>query len=301
MLQTLQIVIVMFLWAICFPLIKIGLPFAPHITFASIRAFIAGMTLLTIALILRRSLPKDWKTWFLLTLIGLGATTFGFFGMFHSSEFVSPGIATVISNTQPLMASLLALLVLGEYLDKRGKLGMLLGFLGILLIALPGLLNTSSSNYLVGIGYILLSAAGITISNVLIRYIAVQVDALTAMGLQLILGSIFLALIALATEDFTAIDWSPAFLFSLLGLSLPGTALAYWLWFHVLKKIELNNANVFSFLVPIFGLIMGIVFYNETYGFMALVGFGLILFGIILVNWSQKDRALKLSLFESRE
>jgi len=301
MLQTLQIVLVMFLWAICFPLIKMGLPYAPHLTFAAIRAFIAGVTLLVIALILRRSLPKGWKVWFILTLIGLGATTLGFFGMFHASEFVSPGIATVVSNTQPLMAILLALFILGEDLDTRGKLGMFLGFLGIVLIALPGLLSTSDSTYLTGIGYILLSALGITISNVLIRYIAAQIDALTAMGLQLFLGSIFLALIAIITEDTSTVEWSPTFLFSLLGLSLPGTALAYWLWCHVLKKTELNRANVFSFLVPIFGLIMGAVFYEETYDLLVLAGIGLILTSIILVNWQQMNRAWIARLFVSEE
>lgn len=239
-----------------------GLPFAPHLTFAAMRGFIAGATLLVIALVLRRALPKGLKTWIMLTLVGFGATTLGFFGMFHASEFVSPGIATVISNTQPILASLLALLILGEYLNVRGKLGLLLGFLGVVFMALPGLLSKSSSTYLAGIGYILLSAFGITISNVLIRYTASQIDALSAMGWQLILGSILLALIAIITEDPATVKWSPAFLFSLLGLSLPGTALAYWLWCDALKITELNRANVFSFLVPIFGLVMGMVFYG---------------------------------------
>ncbi len=299
MLQTLKIVLVMFLWSICFPLITMGLEFAPHLTFAAIRAIIAGATLLVIALILGRTLPKSWKTWVILTLVGLGATTLGFFGMFHASEFVSPGIATVVSNAQPLMASLLALFILGEYLDTRGKWGMLLGFSGIVLIAIPGLLSTSGNAYLAGIGYILLSASGITISNVLIRYIASKIDALTAMGLQLFLGGLFLALIAIVTEDTSTVEWSPAFLFSLLGLSLPGTALAYWLWCHVLKKTELNHANVYSFLVPIFGLIIGMLFYEETYGLLILAGIGLILIGIILVNWPQKNWAWVTQLFSS--
>ena len=81
MIQTLQIVTVMFLWAICFPLITMGLPFAPHMTFAAIRAFIAGATLLIIALIMRRTLPRGYKIWLILTLVGLGATTLGFYGM----------------------------------------------------------------------------------------------------------------------------------------------------------------------------------------------------------------------------
>lgn len=300
MIQTLQIVTVMFLWAICFPLITMGLPFAPHMTFAAIRAFIAGATLLIIALIMRRTLPRGYKIWLILTLVGLGATTLGFYGMFHASEFVSPGIATVISNSQPLMASLLAFFILREYLSAFGKLGMVLGFLGIVLIAIPGWFSTLGNSYLEGIGYILLSALGITVSNVLIRYVSTQIDALTAMGWQLVLGSFFLALIAIGTEDPSTIEWSPAFLFSLLSLSLPGTALAYWLWCHVLKTTELNRANVFSFLVPIFGLVMGMAFYGETYGFELLVGIGLILSGIVLVNWPHKDLAWNILFSASR-
>ncbi len=300
MLKTLQIVLVMFLWAICFPLITMGLPFAPPLTFAAIRAFIAGAALLVIALLLRRTQPKGLKIWLMLILVGLGATTLGFFGMFYASEFVSPGIATVISNTQPLMASVLAFFILGEYLNIRGKAGLLLGFLGIVIIALPGLLSISSGTYLAGVGYILLSAVGVTIGNILIRHIAAQIDALTAMGWQLVLGSVFLALLAIVTENPSTVKWSPAFLFSLLGL-ISGTALAFWLWCDVLKTTELNHANAFNFLVPIFGLVIGMVFYGETYGIMVLVGIGLILLGIILVNWPQKNRAEIVRLLANKE
>lgn len=300
MLKTLQIVLVMFLWAICFPLITMGLPFAPPLTFAAIRAFIAGASLLVIALFLRRTQPKGLKIWLMLTSVGLGATTLGFFGMFYASEFVSPGIATVISNTQPLMASVLAFFILGEYLNIRGKAGLLLGFLGIVFIAFPGLLSISGGTYLAGVGFILLSAVGITIGNVLIRHIAAQIDALTAMGWQLVLGSVFLALLAIVTENPPTVKWSPAFLFSLLGL-ISGTALAFWLWCDVLKTTELNHANAFNFLVPIFDMAIGMVFYGETYGIMVLVGIGLILLGIILVNWPQKNRAEIVRLLANKE
>jgi drug/metabolite transporter (DMT)-like permease len=48
--------------------------------------------------------------------------------MLHASEFLSPGIATVITNTQALMAAILATLVLKERIDRYGKTGLWLGF-----------------------------------------------------------------------------------------------------------------------------------------------------------------------------
>jgi|TARA_R110002124_G_scaffold17867_6_gene74260 drug/metabolite transporter (DMT)-like permease len=291
--MTSQIIVVMFLWAICFPLITLGLPHAPHLTFAAMRAFLAGITLLIPAIIMQRRQPRDLRTWLMLSVIGLGATTLGFFGMFHASEFVTPGVATVIANTQPLMAAVLAAIVLKEYLSARGKVGLFLAFIGIVLIALPSLFSATDDDYALGIFYILLAALGITISNVFIRLMAGRVEALSAMGWQLVIGSLFLAVIAVFTEDISAVTWNTPFVVSLFGLALPGTALAYWLWYRVLGQVELNRANAFSFLVPIFGLSIGIIFFHESVSILTSAGVILAILGIVLVNAPQRTALIK--------
>ena len=102
--------------------------------------------------------------------------------MFHASEFLSSGIATVITNTQPLMAAILAALVLKERIYRYCKTGLWFGFSGILLIASPWHMSTAKDSY----------GLEISISNVLISKLAGRVDALSAMGWQLIIGSVFL-------------------------------------------------------------------------------------------------------------
>ncbi len=132
-----KILLVMFLWAICFPLIVAGSAHAPHLTFAALRALLAGAALLCAGIVLRRRWPRGRRVWLALSGVGLGATSLGFLGMFMASEFVSPGIATVIANAQPLMAAALAAVFLGEQLGWRGKVGLAMGFAGIILIAAP--------------------------------------------------------------------------------------------------------------------------------------------------------------------
>lgn len=282
-----QLVLVMLLWAVCFPLITIGISDAPHLSFAALRAVLAGGALLMLAGLLCRSPPRSRRTWAHLSLIGLGATTFGFLGMVHAAEFVSPGVATVIANSQPIMAALLAYFVLNERLGLHAKLGLFLGFLGVLLIALPGFLTGSADGYLVGIAYIVLAATGITVSNILIKRLSGTTDPLVAMGWQLVLGSIPLGAVAWATEDQASIVWSVEFVFSLLSLSLLGTALAYWLWCSVLARVELSRANVWTFLVPFFGLAIGVVLYGERLNWLTIAGIGATLLGIVLVNWTR--------------
>ncbi|HAE28731.1 MULTISPECIES: hypothetical protein [Hyphomonas] len=50
--------LVMILWAACYPLIAVGLPDAPHLTFAALRALLAGGTLLAIAGVRQHQLPS---------------------------------------------------------------------------------------------------------------------------------------------------------------------------------------------------------------------------------------------------
>jgi len=279
-----RIVAVMLLWAACYPLLTIGITLAPHLSFATLRAVIAGLVLVGLACALRRPFPRDAAVWGTLIVMGLGGTSLGFLGMFHAAEFVSPGIATVIANTQPLLAAGLGGIILGERLSRRGKAGLFLGFLGIVVIAAPQLFGSGGDSYAIGIAYIVLAALGVTVSNVMIKKITGRVDLLMAMGLQFLIGSIPLAFVAGIMEDPAAIQWSFIFIAVLFALALFGSALVYVLWMSVLSEVPLNQANAFSFLIPVFGLTMGVLFYGETLGFLKFLGILLAIVGVVLVT-----------------
>ena len=159
-----------------------------------------------------------------------------------------------------------------------------LGLGGIVLIALPQLFTTQAGSFGVGLLYILLAALGITVSNVLIRAIAGKADPIMAMGAQLLIGGVPLLAGAFIFEDPARVDWSAEFIAILVALSLFGSSLAYWLWSAILATTELNRANAFSFLVPVFGLVMGAAFFAERLGWIEFAGIGLTLAGIALAN-----------------
>lgn len=276
--------LVMVLWASCYPLITIGLESAPHLTFAALRAVIAGMTLVGFAGLLRQSLPRDGPTWGWISLAGFGMTGLGYYGMFHAAEFVAPGLATVIANSQPLIAAVLAFLLLKERLSAKGWIGLGIGFLGIAVIAAPQIADGNRSSSLEGLAYVLLAASGVAVGNIAIKKISKKADAAVAMGLQLLIGAVPLALIASLTEDPAKIDWSLRFIASLAGLSIPGTAIAFWLWQYTLGKIELTHANVFSFLVPVFGLTIGVAFFGERVTPLMALGTAIATAGVMLTS-----------------
>lgn len=280
----LRLVAVMVLWAACFPLIAIGLDLAPHLAFAALRAALAGLCLLLIGICLRRPMPRGLDSWSWLTVVAVGATSLGFLGMFHAAEFISPGLATVIANAQPILAAFLAHALLGERLTATGKLGLLTGLAGITAIAWPAISSGGMPDYSLGIAYVGLAAFGVAAGNIAIKRLAHRVDAIMAMGVQLLLGAVPLALLSAWTEDLSSLAWSTEFAVVLGALSIFGTALAFWLWFASLQRVALSHANAFTFLVPIFGLTIGAVAFGERLGWLQTAGAALVLAGIALVH-----------------
>lgn len=284
----LRLVAVMALWAACFPLITVGLQLAPHLAFAAMRAALAGAFLVGLAAILGRPLPRGRHSWTLVIVVGLGSTSLGFFGMFHAAEFITPGVATVITNAQPLLAAILAYVFLKERLTMYGKWGLFVGLAGIAAIAWPSMATAGGQDYQLGFVYVTVAAFGVAIGNIAIKRLAGSVDAMMAMGLQLLIGALPLTLLSALTEDVAGMTWSAEFLLLLVVLAILGTSVPFWLWFRALEQVPLNKANAFTFLVPILGMAIGAAAFGERLVWVQGVGVALVLGGIGLVQSAKK-------------
>ena len=279
-----MLVVTMLLWSLCYPLIRVGLNHAPPFHFAAMRAVLAGAALCLLAIAMRRPFPRRIRVWLWLGMAGIGATTTGFYGMFFAGGLVSPGLATIMANTQPLIAAGLALLFLHERLQRVQWVGMGLGFAGILGIAFPTLGASDNGASLTGYVYVLVAAVGVAAGNLAIKRVAAQVDVVVGMGIQLLLGAVPLLVMARTLEPSSPAMWEPSFLGVLLLISLAGTALAFVLWCTALRHIQLSRANTFSFLTPLFAIIIGYLGYGERFGWNDALGGGLILLGLWCVS-----------------
>ena len=287
--------LVMVLWASCYPLITLGLDYAPHLTFAALRAILAGSILIGVAALRRAAWPRGWSVWGWITLAGLGMTGIGYFGMFHAAEFVSPGLATVIESLQPLIAAVIAVVFLRERLGPIGWFGLCLGVGGVALIAIPRVLASGGGSTAFGLVLVIMATSGVAVGNIAIKSLATRIDAAMAMGLQLLIGAIPISILAFTTESPTAIDWSPQFIISLLSLALPGTALAYWLWQVTLQSLDVSKAAAFSFLVPIIGVSVGALFFSEPMTMNVFGGGALAAIGVYLASRPRSETSPLMS------
>ncbi len=256
-------VFVMLLWAICYPLIALSIPFAPVMLTAFLRALLAGILLILLAMLYRRPLPKSLKSWIYIGAIGISATAIGFWAMFSASLLLSPGLATVLASTQPLFASLLGWFFLQEHLHKSAISAIFLGFFGILIISAESLFN-AGNQAVDGIAYVVIAATGIAISNILLKQIANKIDIFYGMGFQLLIGSIPLGLLSYAQNDFNTLNLTTTYTWLVSVMVVFGTALPFILWFWLMSKAPLYKLNVFSFLSPVFAIYLGVMYFSES-------------------------------------
>ncbi len=212
--------------------------------------------------------------------------------MFLGGSLVSPGLATVIANSQPMIAVALAYLTTVEKVTSRQLATLTIGLVGISVIVFPSLLQDQANITLSGVGFVLMGAFGVALGNVWLKKVASGSNILMLSAWQLIVGSIPLGIIGLLTENTQSIIWGIPLATSLAVLAIPGTAIATYLWFNVLKSESLHNMNAFTFLTPLFSLIIGAVFLGERLETNELIGTAIIVSSLVFMN-AKKSKGSK--------
>lgn len=263
---------VMFLWALCYPFIAPALLFAPPLFAATSRALLAGVLLVVLAVVLRRPRPRG-RLWLFALGIGLTETTAGFAAMFLAGGRISPGLATVIASTQPLMAVACARVATRERVGPRGTAAMVVGFGGVAIAALAGDSRTTSTS---GVLLVLLAAAAVACGNVLLKVVAEEADAIWMTGSQLLIGAVPLAAAAVATESAGGVRWEWQLFGSIGVLAVFSTAAGFVLWVTLLRRMPLHRANTFNYATPLFALLIAAAFQGERLSAVQWLGCALV-------------------------
>lgn len=253
----------------CFLLIQWGLRDAPVLWFAALRALLGGAALAVVVLVQRRPLPHSPRSWGSIAVLGVVNVSLAFAAMFSGIDGLATGTAAVLANAQPLLILLPAWWLHGERVSARTGLALAAGFLGLLLIAVPG--GGGS-----GARLSLLAATAVTAGTLLARRLS-GVDVVVVSAAHLVIGGFGLAAMALAVEGTPEIAWTPRFLAVLTFLGLVATAGTTLAWFVEAQRRPLSTLTPWLFLVPIVGLVLGVVLLGERPGGWTVAGVALVL------------------------
>jgi drug/metabolite transporter (DMT)-like permease len=257
-------------YAVCFVMIKAGLPFAPPLRFAGLRALIAGVALLGLAIALRQPWRPPRRLWFRLLGLALAAPAGAFAGMFLSPGQAGAGIASVLGNIQPLFTVVLAAIFLEERLTPDKSTALVLGLIGVTLIVSPALVAADVGSFS-GAMLALAASAGSAAGNVIFKTMGTQRNLLTIAAWQLIVGSLPLLALSTLIERDGKMIWTAEFLGLLLFLAIIGTSLTTVVWYWLVQREDLGRLTMALFLVPVLGLgIAALAFGEEISPFKGL-------------------------------
>lgn len=277
--KTWRMLWVTFAWGSCFVAISIGLQDAPLLWLAALRALVAGAAVLLVATVRRAPYPRGPRPWMLIVTLGLVNVALAYAAMFGGVIGLSTGAASVLANAQPLLILLPAWLFFRETPAWSTLAAMLLGFAGLLLIAIP-------SGFGTGAWLSLTSAAAVTVGTLIAR--VVDADPFVVVAWQLLIGGAVLALVAAIIDGPPAIDWSVRFIVVLLYMALVGTAATNVAWLVEVRHASLGALTTWTLLVPIVGVLLSVAFLHERQGVMGWAGTVIVVAAMVFLVVSKR-------------
>ncbi|MFC2553469.1 MAG: DMT family transporter [Rodentibacter sp.] len=291
----LQLLGMAILWGASWPWGRVVAQAMPTFVASSMRFFIAIIPLVIWLYAANRFRyakklrPNQWLGLFLTALLGVfGYSTFFIWGL----KYVPAGQATVIVATNPVFTTIFAIWLFKEKWNKWVANGMVIAVAGSLLAMTKGEPTQMLTNF--GFGQLLLLGALVcwVAYTLLARKVLVGIDSLTATTISSIFGFLLLFIGALIAENWQ--DWAIVFTldqstwFSLLGLALGATVLAYAWYFDGVKYLGAGNAAAYIILVPILGILFSAIWLNEQVDSSLLIGGTLAVSGLGIMHWGRR-------------
>ncbi len=276
-----------------FTSLKFALDHTTPFLLAGMRTVIGGSALLALARLRGERFPTRADDLARILVVSLSITTVSSGLLVFGVNRVPAGVASLVSSTMPLFTALLSLLLLGTAISALGRLGLLVGFAGTVVLASPSLEGEAAA---VGIGSLVLSAIAWAFGTVFMKWKDFsRVSPVMLVGVQLIMSALVLVPFALLVEGLDRTDWSLGLLVPLLYSAIPANAVTFSLLATVVRRATPTQAAASAYLIPVFGVLFGWLIRAERLGFVELVGGALVVAGVYLLVTASARTALRRS------
>jgi len=289
----LELIFLAMLWGPSFLFIKIAVLEVPPITMVMVRVGIAAAILYTVLRFRKTPLPTGWNIWRHFAILGFFANAFPFLCFNWGEIYVDSALASILNGTTPLFTMLIAhFAIREERLTLPKILGGLIGFQGLFLLVLPSIQSGVNASFW-GIMAMTAASASYGIALVYAKKNLPKLAPAVAPTAQLTMATVYLLPLSLLLDK----PWSlpvPSLqaVASIIALAVFGTAIAFIVYYHILAKVGATHLSMVTYLVPVFGIALGVLVLDEILSWHAYLGCLLILLGVMVANglirWPQR-------------
>lgn len=269
-------------WGASFLLIKLGLEALSPTQIALARIVLGALTLLAIFAVRGLRIPGDRNLWRHVAVAAVFANALPWVLLAVGEQSVESGLAGVLNATTPLWTVLFGLLAGREALPPRRAAGLLLGFLGVLVIFAPwqgdgmlgwGVLACIAAAASYGIGFVYTG-----------RFITGRGTPPLALASMQLTAAIGFSLLALPIDGLRMVHWNPVALLAVFALGVVGTGIGFALNYRLIGDEGPTTASTVTYVMPIFSVLLGWLLLGEQLPFRVLVGMAVVLVGVALTH-----------------
>ena len=263
------------LWGGSFLFMRYAVPDFGVVPLIWLRVALASICLLPL-LLLKRQFGVLRRQAGALTVMGLFNSGLPFLLIAWATLSITAGLASIMNAMTPVFTALIGALWLGDRLDGRRGLGLLLGLAGVALLAADKAdFRPGGSGWAI-VAMLLATACYGFAANHTRRYLQGVPALVNATGTQLVS-----ALVLLPPALWSWPERMPGLgpWLATLVLGVACSALAYLLFFRLIARVGASRAVTVTFLVPVFGTLWGALFLGEPVTASMLAGGAVVLLG----------------------
>jgi len=206
----------------------------------------------------------------------------------YSVVYTEASASAFLLNVNPVITFVLTIIILKERHKWWGAIGVLLAAVGIFFIAVPlnEISKIFSSTVILGNLLAFLSGFAWAAYSIYLKRFLRERDPITITTWTLSISAVILTIVMFSVDGWfsTAPRYYVILLTTFLGI-VP-TALAFTLWFVIIRRVSVQKASVYQFLIPIIATLLAVLFLGEQLTWWFGLGAGLILIGLLITQKS---------------
>lgn len=275
------VVFVLF-WSGGYSFAKLGLPYIEPLTFLTIRYALAVVVLAPLLMRAATVWPQSARHWAAIAVTGFLIQCV-YFGLAYLAmkRGMNAGTAAIIMSLQPILIAALSPFLFGAKGGWQLWVGLVLGFIGVLVIIIAG--DTLGASPWIASILALTALLGITIATLFEKWHGLKTDPVVGGVVQYVVGFAVLAPVAFFTESQT-INWHSDLFIALGYLVIANSIISVSLYVALIQRGDATRISALMYLVPPLALLIAWAVLGETITPAAFAGFVLCVTGVYIVN-----------------
>ena len=281
------------IWGTTYLAIKVALETIPPFLMGGLRYLAAGVGLAGLLALRGRALPA-LAVWPRLAVLGFFMIGLGNGGVVIGSQWLPSGLTAVLIATSPFwMVTVEAAVSGGQQMHARQWAGLVVGFVGILVLVWPDISGGGDAmrGMLWGVLAVQTACAGWSVGSAYTRRHVMPADVLGAAAIQMLFGGIFMLIGGTLHGEWTRIAFNPKTTWAFAYLTLAGSVVAFAAYSYALRHMDVAVVSLYTYVNPVIAVVLGAIVLGEPFGWRMVAAAGLIAAGVIVVGPGPKKPA----------